>query len=91
MQTVSALPVPASSRKHKGNKHLVKGIICLTSENFVIFACAVGTLLTWWGVSVSAPRAVALGAIAWISGFAPWAWRETARGIRRERLGLKQW
>ncbi len=91
MKTVTALPVPASSCKPKVKKLLIKGIVYLTSEKLFTFASVISVIWMWWGVIIDDTHTIAYGAMVWLAAFTPWAWRQTARDIRQDRLGLKQW
>lgn len=91
MKTTTALPAPALSYKPRVKKLLIKVIIYLTSEKFLTFASVIGCLWSWWGVCTDDNNAVAYGTLVFLAGFTPWAWRQTARDLRQDRLGLKEW
>lgn len=87
----TTLPTPTMTRSSSVKSILTKGIIYLTSEKFTIFAGVIAAVVCWWGVCTESNNAIAAGAAVWIMSFAPWALRRTARDIRQDRLGLKQW
>lgn len=91
MKTATTLPTPALSYKPRVKKFLIRATIYLTSEKFITFAGVIGALCTWWGVCTDNNYRIATGAIILISSFAPWAWRQTARDLRQDRLGIKKW
>ena len=91
MKTATALPAPALLYKPKVKKLLNKGIIYLTSEKLFTFASVIAVLWEWRGVCTDDTHTIAYGAMAWLATFTPWAWRQTARDLRQDRLGLKQW
>ena len=91
MKTVTALQAPALLHKSRVKKILMNGIIYLASEKMFNFATVISALLSWWGVCTDDTHAIACGAMVWIAAFTPWAWRQTARDNRQDRLGLNQW
>lgn len=88
MKTTTALPVSALAHKPRVKIYLIKGIICLTSKNFCIFASIAAALMEYVGVLLDDNYIIAYGAIIFLIGFTPWAMRETARDIRQDKLGI---
>ena len=88
MKTTTALPAPALSYKPRVKKCLIKGIVYLTSDEFIIFAGVIAALMSYIGVLLDDNHIIAYGGIAFIIGFTPWSMRETARDIRQDKLGL---
>lgn len=88
MKTVTALPAPALSYKPRVKKLLIGGIIHLTSDKFSIFVGVIAALMSYIGVLLDDNNLIAYGAITFLIGFTPWAWRETARDIRQDKLGI---
>lgn len=88
MKTVTALPAPALSYKPRVKKLLIIGIIYLTSDKFSIFVGVIAALMSYIGVLLDDNNLIAYGAITFLIGFTPWAWRETARDIRQDKLGI---
>lgn len=90
MKTVTALPAPALSYKPRVKRLLIKGVIYLTSENFIIFAGAIGAFWLWCGVCMDDTEKILYGALIWLISFMPWALRQVLREIRQDRLCIKQ-
>lgn len=88
MKTVTALPAPALSYKPRVRKLLIKGIVYLTSDKFSIFVGVIAALMSYIGALLDDNNLIAYGAITFLIGFTPWAWRETARDIRQDKLGI---
>lgn len=88
MKTVTALPAPALSYKPRVKKLLIKGIVYLTSDKFSIFVGVIAALMSYIGALLDDNNLIAYGAITFLIGFTPWAWRETARDIRQDKLGI---
>lgn len=91
MKQATTLLAPTLPYKPTVKKYLIKGIIYFTSENFFIFASVIAALWTWWGVCIDDTHAIAYGALVFLGAFTPWAWRKTARDLRQDRLGIKEW
>lgn len=88
MKTVTALPAPALSYKPRVKKLLIRGIIYLTSDKFCIFVDVIAALVSYIGILIDDNLIIAYGAIIFLTGFIPWAMRETARDIRQNKLGI---
>lgn len=91
MKTATASPALALSYKPRVKRLLIKGIIYLTSEKLFTFASVIAALWSWWGVCTDDTHAIAYGGMLWLAVLAPWICRQTARDLRQDRLGLKQW
>ncbi len=88
MKTITAFPPPALSYKPRVKKLLIKGVIYLTSDKFSTFAGVIAALMSYIGVLLDDNHIIAYGAIVWLIGFMPWAFRQSARDIRQDKLGL---
>lgn len=86
----TTLILPASQHRSRVNvkKLLIRGIIYLSSENFRIFVAIAAGLIAWWGVFADNDRLTDWGGLMFVIGLAPWAFRDTAREIRKNRLGI---
>lgn len=81
MKTTLTIQAPAEPRKQSARKLLLRVIIFLTSSRFFIFVAVIATTVCWWGNLVDDASTVIWGALAFLAGFTPWAWRETIRGM----------
>lgn len=88
MKTVTALPAPALSHKPGVKRFLIRVVIYLTSDKFTIFVGVIAALMAYIGVLLDDNNLIAYGARAFLIGLTPWAWRETARDIRQDKLGI---
>lgn len=88
MKTATTLPAPALSHKPRVKKHLVRGIIFLTSQKFIIFAYSLAFIAGYIGFILNIEKLLATGCFIFLLGFALWSSRETARDIRQDKLGL---
>ena len=88
MKTATTLPAPALSYKPRVKKHLMRGIIYLTSDKFSTFVGVIAGLMSYIGVILDDNLLIAYGGIAFLIGFTPWATRQTLRDIRQDKLGL---
>lgn len=88
MKTVTTLPAPALSYKPRVKKYLIRGIIFLTSQKFSIFVCAIAALMSYIGVLLDDTHIIGYGGIVFLAGFMPWAFRQSARDTRQDKLGL---
>lgn len=88
MKTVSASQAPAMPYNPMVKKHLIKGVIYLTSNKFSIFVGVIAALMCYIGVLLDDTNTIAFGGIEFIVGFTPWAIRQSLRDIRQEKLGL---
>ena len=88
MKTATALPAPALSYKPRVKKHLIRGVIYLTSDKLCIFVGVIAGLMSYIGVILDDNHLIAYGVIAFLIGFMPWATRQTLRDIRQDKLGL---
>jgi len=88
MKTATTLPAPALSYKPRVKKHLMRGVIYLTSDKFSTFVGVIAGLMSYFGVILDDNHLIAYGGIAFLIGFMPWATRQTLRDIRQDKLGL---
>lgn len=88
MKTATTLPAPALSYKPRVKKHLIRGIVYLTSDKFSTFVGVIAGLMSYIGVILDDNLLIAYGGIAFLIGFTPWATRQTLRDIRQDKLGL---
>lgn len=88
MKTATALPAPALSYKPRVKKHLIRGVIYLTSDKFSIFVGVIAALMSYIGAILDDNLLIAYGGIAFLIGFTPWATRQTLRDIRQDKLGI---
>lgn len=88
MKTATTLPAPALSYKPRVKKHLMRGVIYLTSDKFSTFVGVIAGLMSYIGVILDDNLLIAYGGIAFLIGFTPWATRQTLRDIRQDKLGL---
>lgn len=91
MKAITAIQVPAVSRRQSVKKRLIKLIIRLTSQKFFTFTAVIGCLTEYVGMLIDAEHIIAYGAIVFLIGFTPWSWRQTRRDIRQDKLGLTEW
>lgn len=79
----TSLTVPTWATAHKGQakKSLHTVIIFTTSVKFFIFVATIATVICWCGAITEDYAIMCRGAILFLTGFTPWAWRETIRGM----------
>lgn len=87
----AVLQAPANMCREGVKKLLTRGIIFLTSEIFFTFALMAGALFSYFGLIIDSNNWIAAGAIIFLVGFTPWSIRQTARDLRQQRLGVKNW
>ena len=83
MKTTLTLQAPTNVRKLSVKKLPIKVIIFLTSSDFFIFVSVIANIICWWGNIVDNMQMVGWGGLLFLTGFTPWAWRETVRNMRR--------
>lgn len=85
----AALTLPETRNRSAVKKHLIRGIVFLTSEKFLTFALTTGSAIAWLGVCAEQNLILAFGVLIFLLGFSPWGLRITAREVRQQRRGVK--
>lgn len=87
MKTALTIQAQVQPRKQSVKKLLIAAIIFITSPDFFIFVSVIANIICWWGNIVDNMQMIGWGGLLFLTGFTPWAWRETARSLRNpERL-----
>lgn len=91
MKTVIVLHSKTEIHHRLVKNHLITGIIYLTSQNLFTFVAIVSSLIACAALIIGSERLMAIGALLFLTGFAPWSLRRVRRDMRQDRLGLKNW
>lgn len=91
MKTVIVLPSKTETHHRSVKNYLITGIIHITSQNLFTFVSVVSSLIACAALIIESERLMAIGALLFLTGFAPWSLRRTRRDMRQDKLGLKKW